>query len=121
MTPVQEKINVDLTHPGMSSKPRWGHAIAARYEQHAEYLQPQVGSDHSYQVTWRKGRWKLERTEQGYIGSDLLTGIFGFGRDANEAARDLVAALLEHRDVLERQEALSPALEEQLAYLRELL
>jgi hypothetical protein len=121
MTQVQEAINVDATRPGRPSQPHWGHAVAARYQQPAEYLHPQVGSDYNYSVTLRKGRWTLQRTDEGYIASDTLTGIFGFGSDANQAARDLVAALHEHRDVLERQDALSPALQEQLTYLRELL
>jgi hypothetical protein len=67
----------------------------------------------------REARWTLARTGAGFAVSDLVTGIFGFGSDLNKAIRDLSHALREHRDVLERQDALSPDLERQLAYLRQ--
>lgn len=121
MTQVAEEIKVDLTNPGQPSQPHWGHQVGARYVWSAEYLHSTVGGDFDYRVIQRKGRWALARTEHGYIASDSLTGIFGYGSDVKEAARDLATALHEHRDVLERQEALSPALQEQLNYLRELL
>lgn len=56
-----------------------------------------------------------------WVVREVETGIFGSGEDEPAAFRDLVAALTEHRDVLERQEALSPDLESQLAYLQRLL
>lgn len=121
MTQVQDRIDVDLTKPGRPSQPRWGHSVAARYEQPVEYVQSSIGSPFSYRATFRTGRWKLERTDTGYIISDTVTGIFGFGDDVKQAGRDLVAALHEHRDVLERQDALSPALQQQLDHLRDLL
>jgi hypothetical protein len=74
-----------------------------------------------YQVIAPASRWKLEVTENGFIVSDRLTGIFGFGAEPIEAIRDLADALVEHRDVLERQENLSAGLQEQLDYLRALL
>jgi hypothetical protein len=52
--------------------------------------------------------------------TDRETGIFGAGPDEDAALRDFVSALTEHRDVLERQEALSEELETQLRYLRRL-
>ena len=52
---------------------------------------------------------------------DVGTGIFGSGADPEAAHRDFERALREHLDVLERQDALSPELTAQLAYLRELL
>lgn len=121
MTQAADEIKVDLTDPGQPSQPRWGHQVGARYVWNTEYVHSTVGSDYDYRVVHRAGRWTLARTESGYIASDNLTGIFGFGSDAKEAARDLAAALHEHRDVLGRQEALSPALQKQLNYLRDLL
>jgi hypothetical protein len=121
MTQVADEIKVDLTDPGLPSRPMWGHKVNSRYSWNAEYVHSTVGSDYDYRVVHRKGRWTLARTENGYIASDTLTGIFGFGPSAKEAARDLGDALHQHRDVLERQEALSPALQEQLDYLRDLL
>ena len=71
-----------------------------------------------YEVAAEPPRWSLERGETGWTASDLVTGIFGFGLDPNAAIVDLVHALREHREVLERQDELSPDLEEQLAYLQ---
>jgi hypothetical protein len=119
--PQVADINVDLTDPGQPSRPRWGHSVAAHYGRSTEYVRSSVDSPYDYRATLQSNRWKLERTDKGYIASDVLTGIFGFGSDANQAARDLVVALHEHRDVLERQEALSAPLQEQLGYLRDLL
>ncbi|MFL5872297.1 MAG: hypothetical protein ACJ75T_02330 [Solirubrobacterales bacterium] len=75
----------------------------------------------SYRVSPPASQWELHITENGFIASDALTGIFGFGSEPIEAIQDLATALVEHRDVLERQEALSPALQDQLDYLRDLL
>jgi len=63
-------------------------------------------------VEEQDGRWTVR---------DVETGIFGTGPDAQAAHRDFERALREHRDVLERQEELSPELTVQLAYLRELI
>lgn len=49
---------------------------------------------------------------------DPLTGVFGSGADARKALQDLSQAMREHREVLERQEDLSPALQRQLDQLR---
>jgi hypothetical protein len=46
------------------------------------------------------------------------TGIFGTGRAPIEAVQDLARAQQEHREVLEAQKSLSPALAEQLRYLQ---
>lgn len=116
MTPVADKINVDLTRPGRSSRPLWGSRIGARYESSSELV---VGTL-SYRAAPKAGRWHLGASDDGYIASDSLTGIFGTGSDADQAVRDLAVALREHREVLERQEALSPALQEQLEHLRDL-
>ena len=60
------------------------------------------------------------RTDQGtvFLVSDPVTGIFGSGASAYDAVRDLAGAQKEHREVLEAQENLSLALEEQLRYLQ---
>lgn len=78
-------------------------------------------NEFDYRVSARPISWTLERTEIGFVAANQVTGIFGSGQDPNEAFRDLFAALHEHRDVLERQESLSPGLQEQLEYLRALL
>jgi predicted RNase H-like HicB family nuclease len=49
---------------------------------------------------------------------DSLTGVFGSGRDPKTALDDLRSAKKEHREVLERQDKLSPALERQLKRLQ---
>jgi hypothetical protein len=49
---------------------------------------------------------------------DPLTGVFGSGDDPRKTLQDLSMAVNEHRDVLERQEKLSPALQRQLDQLR---
>jgi predicted RNase H-like HicB family nuclease len=49
---------------------------------------------------------------------DPLTGVFGSGADPRRALQDLSQAMREHREVLERQENLSPALKRQLDQLR---
>ncbi|HVX32332.1 MAG TPA: hypothetical protein VHA80_04255 [Solirubrobacterales bacterium] len=116
MSSVADKINVDLTRPGRSSQPHWGKHIGARYRSSAEY----VAGTLIYKAAPRIPRLQLEATEDGYIASDSMTGVFGAGPDADQAVRDLAVALREHRDVLERQDALSPALQEQLEHLRDL-
>lgn len=61
------------------------------------------------------------RTEDGgvlFTVSDPVTGIFGTGSVPIDAVRDLARARKEHLEVLEAQESLSPALEEQLRYLQ---
>jgi hypothetical protein len=73
----------------------------------------------AYRVPKPTVRWTAERTETGFTASDLVTGVFGFGSDLNEAIRDLAHALREHRDVLERQDELSLDLQDQLEYLRQ--
>ncbi len=65
-------------------------------------------------------RWSVQRLDSGFVAVDEVTGIFGFGDDLNEALMDLAAALVEHREVLEGQGALSPDLQDQLRYLQDL-
>ena len=72
-----------------------------------------------YNVPARPVRWEWHRTETGFTVCDRVTGVFGFGSDLNEAIRDLAHALREHRDVLERQDALSANLQHQLKYLQQ--
>jgi hypothetical protein len=76
-------------------------------------------SETDYVVPVRPVRWEWHRSEAGFTVCDHVTGVFGFGSDLNEAIRDLAHALGEHRDVLERQDLLSPDLERQLKYLQE--
>lgn len=56
---------------------------------------------------------------EGYLTAyDQSTGIFGAGATLIDAFSDLAAALVEHRDVLERQDRLSPELARHLEYLQ---
>jgi hypothetical protein len=73
----------------------------------------------SYYFEPRDTPWRLERGESGWTATDLVTGIFGYGDDPNESIVDLLHALIEHREVLERQDELSPDLQDQLDYLRQ--
>jgi|GEM_PF-5380479 len=132
MTPVMDKIAV--TSPGEISERLWGIssdvplAGGAWVAEHSHSGTVEAVATHavlnepsSYRVSAPASQWELRITENGFIASDAPTGIFGFGSEPIEAIQDLAIALIEHRDVLERQEALSPALQEQLVYLRELL
>jgi hypothetical protein len=132
MTPVMDKIAV--TSPGEISERLWGIssdvplAGGAWVAEHSHSGTVEAVATHavlnepsSYRVSPPASQWELRVTENGFIASDALTGIFGFGPEPIEAIKDLAIALVEHRDVLERQEALSPALQDQLDYLRELL
>jgi len=77
----------------------------------------------SYKVKPRTSNWSLERS-QADDGSpvisvcDARTGVFGVGDDVNEAIRDLIRSKREHREVLEGQANLSPALKRQLKLLQ---
>lgn len=133
MNPVMDKVAV--TSPGEISERRWGIprdvplAGGAWVAEHSHdggaketvATHAVLNEPSSYRVSPPASQWELRITERGFIASDAPTGIFGFGSEPIEAIRDLVIALVEHRDVLERQEALSPALQEQLEYLRDLL
>lgn len=50
--------------------------------------------------------------------ADARTGVFGSGPDPQAALADLRVATREHREVLEQQEHLSPALQRQLEQLQ---
>lgn len=65
--------------------------------------------------------WTRETVEGRAVVSvvDSLTGVFGSGRDPKMALDDLRSAKKEHREVLERQDKLSPALEQQLKRLQQ--
>lgn len=81
-----------------------------------------AGSEANYKAPARQAL-TVERnwTEDGsllFTVSDPVTGIFGTGSAPIDAVRDLARAQKEHREVLEAQESLSPALEEQLRYLQ---
>lgn len=78
----------------------------------------------SYRVKPRTSHWSLERSQASdgspvISVSDRRTGIFGVGSDANEAIRDLLHSRREHREVLEGQANLSPALKHQLKLLKQ--
>jgi predicted RNase H-like HicB family nuclease len=60
----------------------------------------------------------LEEQDGYWTVTNAQTGIFGSGPTPDDAFSDFAAALRDHLDVLERQDALAPALVEQLAYLR---
>lgn len=132
MTEICDKVQV--TSPGLVSPRIWGRSAfevnlasgswvaSLRGATAEEPLEPQAAvSEFDYAGVALPRPWQLKRSGSGWIASDRPTGIFGFGHDRNEAILDLIKALHEHRDVLERQDALSPALQEQLDYLRELL
>lgn len=104
---------LDVTRPGAISG-RWAKKIWA----HGQQEQMTVTEGSAYFVEEREARWSLERVDDGFVANDLATGIFGYGEGPNEAIVDLVHALREHREVLERQDELSPDLAEQLAYLQ---
>lgn len=65
--------------------------------------------------------YELEEGDSGWTVRDVETGIFGAGASDADALRDYVLALHEHRDVLERQDALSDDLARQLAYVKRVL
>jgi hypothetical protein len=60
----------------------------------------------------------LENHGDYYTVTNGETGIFGTGATPDDAFSDFAHALREHLDVLERQEALTQALQAQLRYLR---
>jgi hypothetical protein len=132
MTEVRDRVQ--LTSPGPVSPTTWGRSaykvnlasgswVASLHGATAEEaLEPQAAvSEFDYAGVAFPRPWQLKRSNDGWIASDRPTGIFGFGQDRNEAISDLIKALHEHRDVLERQEALSPGLQDQLTYLNAIL
>jgi hypothetical protein len=80
------------------------------------------GSEANYEAPARQALTvERSRTEDGslfFTVSDPVTGIFGTGDSPIDAVKDLARAQKEHREVLEAQDSLSPALEEQLRYLQ---
>ena len=60
----------------------------------------------------------IERHGQHWLVIDRVTGIHGSGDEPSEALVDFRRALSEHLDLLERQDALSDDLVQQLHYLR---
>lgn len=57
-------------------------------------------------------------TETGWAVRDVETGIYGAGETPSEALLDFQRAVLEHLDMLQRQESLSDDLLAQLQYLQ---
>jgi hypothetical protein len=88
----------------------------------AEEAIPRADWEMNYEAPARQALVvEASRTEDGgvlFTVADPVTGIFGAGRAPIEAVQDLALAQREHREVLEAQESLSPALEEQLRYLQ---
>lgn len=131
MNPVLD--NVKMTSPGKISARRFGLSsdvplaggtwVAEHSAGTIEAVATHAALNElsSYQAITPESRWELDVTETGFVVSDTLTGIFGSGKEPIEAIRDLASALAEHRDVLERQGDLSPGLQDQLRYLRELI
>jgi hypothetical protein len=130
MTQVLDKVDVTAAGPisprrfakSVSSQvPLAGGSWVAGLRNAGEAVQAHAAvSEFDYKVVSRPSRWTWEHSDTGFVTSDLVTGIFGFGEDLNAAIVDLATALQEHRDVLERQDSLSSDLQEQLNYLREL-
>jgi hypothetical protein len=63
-------------------------------------------------------RLEVERDSDGWIVADAPTGIYGSAPTLMGALEDFRRSTREHLDVLERQQALAPALQKQLEYLR---
>lgn len=61
---------------------------------------------------------EFHRADGQWIVTDAITGIFGHDELLSAALADFEQAAEQHLDVLDRQSALSPALREQLDYLR---
>jgi len=59
-----------------------------------------------------------QREATYWVVRDVETGIFGHADTLSDALRDFNDAARGHLELLERQEALSPELGHQLAYLR---
>lgn len=133
MTPVLDK-GIDVTSLGAVSTRSLSSAVAvaggtkwitasgggASAAEPAQKYAPV--SEYDYRVFSPTIRCTVEERENGgFVVAEEVTGIFGAGADRNLAFHDLFAALYEHLDVLERQESLSPGLQEQLDYLRALL
>lgn len=80
------------------------------------------GSEANYEAPAREALVvESSRTEDGgllFTVADPVTGIFGTGSAPLDAVQDLARAKKEHQEVLEAQESLSFALEEQLRYLQ---
>jgi hypothetical protein len=129
MSPVLDKV--DVTSLGKTSDrhtssvslvgaPHWINTFGGAVATEASPAQAVI-SENGYRAISRDIHCTVEQTETGFIAAEPVTGVFGFGRDLNEALHDLFFALHEHRDVLERQGSLSVGLQEQLAYLNALL
>jgi len=61
--------------------------------------------------------FKVDHADGIWIVEDDASGVFGSGETPLEAMRDFRQAVVDHVDVLSRQDELSPGLEEQLDYL----
>jgi hypothetical protein len=105
---------IDVTHAG-PIRGGWAQTI---WESAAHQPDVTVSEGSVYAVSEHQPKWRLEHTATGWLSSDLVTGIFGYGSTPGDAIVDLVHALREHRDVLERQDALTPDLADHLAYLQ---
>ncbi len=83
---------------------------------------PAWSSEANYAAPARQALYvERTRTEDGglvFTVADPVSGIFGTGDTPIDAVKDLAHAQKEHREVLEAQESLSPALEKQLRYLQ---
>jgi len=130
LTPIRERVKatppgrVSDRHLGPSSSvPLVGGAWVARHSHRAAtetVAERGAVNEFGYTADVSADRWSVQRLDSGFVAVDEVTGIFGFGDDLNEALMDLAAALVEHREVLEGQGALSPDLQDQLRYLQDL-
>lgn len=85
-------------------------------------LVPPDGGSGGYVVAWQAHfELDLAKSETGWTIEDRPTGIHGFGDTPSDALADFRSAAAEHLDVLERQDALSENLRQQLDYLRDRL
>lgn len=89
-------------------------------ESHGYVTRPWRGSRYEY-VARPKLSVRIEHDGDCTIMVEDGTGIYGVGDTPWAAWRDLRAALMEHLDVLRRQQGLSPSLERQFAYLSDRL
>lgn len=79
-----------------------------------------AAGEHEHVSTWSADE-VVEQHDGYWTVQDPVCGVFGSGPDQASAIEDFQRALREHLDVLSRQEALSPDLLAQLAYLRDRL
>jgi|SRR5215211_5745554 len=94
-------------------------AIATELVGQSEYGETSAATGIEYTIPGRPTfALELRRAGTAWTVEDMATGIHGAGETPTDALDDFRAAASEHRDVLERQDALAEDLARQLEYLR---